>query len=286
MAAIDPSDEVKALLAKVRKISNEINTMKKLMTDELYNLGANYSSILKHKNALHQHLSELPKEGKINSLIEEWLNDIDDKLRETEKTLIHNFLRDLEARLDEEGLKIEGHIPNLSVSLFTLVIDKEALKASLWYGNKQEKIGSYNLNAEMVSNEIVKNLKKLKESEFNSREFLKALYRSYEAARVVKGKSPGERVPISEVLMQLILLRQPDRFYSDPTERNFKEYRRMEFSYDLHRLDKRELDEHLLSLVTATRAYTGKRQDFIWVPSGVGSDGNYISHIQFKESKP
>jgi len=51
----------------------------------------------------------------------------------------------------------------------------------------------------------------------------------------------------------------------------------------LYRLKEREIENLELNLVTATRAYTRKRSDFLWVPSNERGDGVYISHIKFRE---
>ena len=46
---------------------------------------------------------------------------------------------------------------------------------------------------------------------------------------------------------------------------------------------KRKIGNYEMSLVIATRAYTRRKSDFLWVPSNEKGDGTYISHLKFRE---
>jgi hypothetical protein len=48
-------------------------------------------------------------------------------------------------------------------------------------------------------------------------------------------------------------------------------------------LKERHVENHEINMITATRAFTARRADFLWIPSNDKGDGNYISHIKFRE---
>ena len=77
--------------------------------------------------------------------------------------------------------------------------------------------------------------------------------------------------------------RTAPNFFLNPSKNNFVGYERAFFSFDISRLESREIEGFELNLITATRSYTKKKADFIWIPSDLLGNGDYISHIVFKE---
>ena len=78
-------------------------------------------------------------------------------------------------------------------------------------------------------------------------------------------------------------MNQNNKFKTNPRKEFYTDYTRFLFSYDLYKLKKRRVQNNELTLIIATRAYTKKYSDFIWVPTNEKGDGNYISHIKFRE---
>ena len=77
---------------------------------------------------------------------------------------------------------------------------------------------------------------------------------------------------------------KPAPLHTIYTNLSIPDYTRVFFSYDLYRLNTRRLFNHELSLITATRAYTTRKKDYLWIPSKNSTfDGYYISHLSFKD---
>lgn len=94
---------------------------------------------------------------------------------------------------------------------------------------------------------------------------------------------PEAKVPIANALVEVTMLVQPLKFRRDPRRDNYKEYTRADFSYDLYRLNHPDAVAARagIALITATRAYTQRAPDFMWVPDDAASGkGTTYSHIQ------
>ena len=80
---------------------------------------------------------------------------------------------------------------------------------------------------------------------------------------------------------------QNDKFRSDPQKNNYKTYSRADFSFDLYRLKKPNeniLRDHV-QLSVAIRAYTTRRDQFLWIPGDNQGNGSAYSHIKVFEVK-
>jgi hypothetical protein len=82
-----------------------------------------------------------------------------------------------------------------------------------------------------------------------------------------------------DLLTELVFLQQPRAFRVDPTKRNFKEYGRCMFGYDLYRLKKTGL-KRSIRLYTATFDATRFKDKVIFVPEGEG--GTRYGYISFE----
>lgn len=169
--------------------------------------------------------------------------------------------------------------------MYTLEVSFESFGVVIWYDPQQERIGTCRL----VPKEVTKKLKtihnKITQRPFNDNLFLSKVYEAYRIATYRQNKKVGDMIPILDILFEYLFLTQDKKFRTNPTKNNFAEYGRIFFSYDLYRLKERRLGNKELSLITATRAYTRRRSDFLWIPSNEKGDGNYISHLRFNEVK-
>jgi len=178
------------------------------------------------------------------------------------------FGKNLEKELEQLGLTLGGHYPLLKVSLYTIETDFDGGKATLWYGPQQEKLGGCGT----VASEVVAMLKTWQDEikrPIDDELFLQTLYGVYTtfAAKI------GDPVAIDDILSE----------YASRKIYKTKKDARIHVSYDLFRLKKREIDDLQLSLIVATRAYTRRRKDFIWVPTDERGGGTYISHVKFRK---
>ncbi len=272
------------------------------------------STLSKEKNNIQSILSSLRSLEKIVEFPEMHLHKIKNEIKKIEMKLITNdliepikeeiaimnqqykdqipvweekskrmFSEKLESVLLEAGFELRGDYTRLMVSVFTIELDLENLKGIIWYGNKQENVISCRLNPEDVAKKLTKAHEKIFQREYESDTFLSNLYNAWKTASAMSTSRDTTRIPISDVLKEYVYLIQPRKFYLNPSKTNFIGYERAFFSYDIYRLESRIIEGHELNLITATRSFTRKKADFLWVPTDLMGNGDYISHITFKE---
>ena len=227
------------------------------------------------------------RERRLSEAVQEWLSEYESDVSRAASAAQRRFGTELEAELRPDGIGLSGQIHSLKAGLFTIEPDFEDGKVVIWYGPKQERIETArSVSAKEIAKIIRKHNKTLASSPFEQEKFLKQLHNAYLGTLRRRKLADGEYAPIISVLIELSFHLQSSRFLTDPSKDNFRDYGRMMFSYDLHRLRARRLLDQELVLSTATRAHTRKRQDFLWIPRNEGGDGSTYSHIMFrKESK-
>ena len=206
-----------------------------------------------------------------------------EKVPEWEISAKKQFGSELQKTFIENGLNLSGDYSNLKVLLYTLEVDLDIHKVIIWYGNKQEKVASANLNPEEVTRKILAAYQKMKNKPLDEKEFITRLYNAYKTVCLKKNIKQGNKVRITDVLTEYVYLIQGRKFLQNPTKSNFKGYDRIQFSYDLYRLQNDTIDGKKMQLISATRAYTKSRMDFIWIPLDENGNGDFKSHILFKE---
>jgi len=178
------------------------------------------------------------------------------------------FGKNLERELEQSGLTLGGHYPLLKVLFYVIETDFDRGKATLWYGPQQDKLGE----CDIVASEVVAMLKKWQdaiERPVDDQTFLQTLY----DVGTTFAERTGDPVAIDDILSEYV---------SRKIYRTKKDARVL-FVHSLFRLKEREIDNLQLSLVVATRAYTSRRKDFIWVPTDERGGGMYISHVKFRK---
>jgi hypothetical protein len=216
-------------------------------------------------------------------ILHSWIDQYRQDLVKSEQQLKKQFGVDLEYELGEIGLSLSGQYPDLKAGLFTIELDFEKERVTLWYGPKQERLDQCPFSvAKVVA--LIEKVRKQLGSRLSKDEFLSKLQEAYSRTA---GSELGEPVSIIGVLAELAYLLQSSQFRQDPRRENYRGYSRADFSYDLFQvrqsgslapLDKR------LQLVVATRAHTRRRQDFLWVPDDESGRGATYSHLQFQEA--
>lgn len=176
---------------------------------------------------------------------------------------------------------MNGNYSRLEVLLYTLDVDLDNLKVIIWFGNKQEKVVTCNLNPEEVTKKLLLAYNKMKKVYLSDEDFISKLYRAYNYVALKKNVKIGNKVRLTDVMDEFVFLLQGRNFLLNPSKSNFKGYDRIQFAYDLYRLSTREFEGKTLNLITASRAYTKSRMDFIWIPSNESGNGDFISHISF-----
>ena len=214
-------------------------------------------------------------------ILNTWFAEYSKLVDDTEAQNKKSFGVELEKKLAERGHKLGGQYPDLQSGIFTLELNFDAGKTKLWYGPKQELLDQFTLSVE----DIVRGIEKARHglgSGLGREEFLAKITQAF--YRVID-KKMGDTAPIINVLSEVALLLQSQKFQSDPRREHYKTYSRADFSFDLYQIrhsDSQFKTEITPQLVVATRTHTSNRQNFIWIPDDETGRGTTYSHIKIK----
>lgn len=165
-----------------------------------------------------------------------------------------------------------------------LNVDINSNKVDIYYGPEFEKLETTKADPDKVFSRIIDLHKRITQREFDDNTFLANLLKSYELCLILNNKKPGETVNVSDILPMYAYIIQEKKFKQNPLKKYYSEYTRTFFSYDLFRLKTRKIENFELRLVTAMRADTKKKFNFIWIPPVKGKGlGESISGVKFKE---
>ena len=280
--------EVSRLVEQLEEVRNQAGRATKLLRSLSGfdpNRAENLRKIKETLRKIRQFVEKLNGLAECVKHLRDWVEDYREELERTQQKLQQVFGTELEKALRERGLSLQGYYPKFKSGLFTIELDFDGGRSVLWYGPNQERLGYCTLSSEEIAKKIEEFRGQLG-SRFSEEEFLKVLYRAYERVLVTTGGRDGDPVPIIKVLPEVAHLLQEALSHTDPQQEHCKEYGRADFSYDLfqlRRLDQSTLFERRLHLVVATRAYTKRRQDFLWIPDDETGKGTPYSHLKFEE---
>jgi len=239
----------------------------------------NYSktaSPFHRKRILREIKSLLEKDVKVKG-IEEWIKNEEEKISSEERLWRANFGNELSKLLQNENLILKGQYPVLKSKFYTIKISFEIGSANLYWGNESELIASnIPLSPEKVYSAIKRVNDVIMKRRFDIKKFLENLVIAYKRL-ISEGK---EKVLLTEVLREITILQQPKAFRENPVRKNFVEYPRYLFSYDLYRLRREGVGQVRLSV--ATFDATTDKSTAIWVPDDEEGNGTYYSYIQIE----
>lgn len=210
--------------------------------------------------------------------------EIVDRLKNKTQRLKEDFRfelsKGLEQMLLKNGMELHGQLPDLYTGFYRIKIDFINGKADILFG--PEKITRCPISPE----EIIKRLKRLdeelKKNSIPEEELLKRLFYSWRrASSLLK----SERILLTTILTELTILLQKRQFYENPLRRNYTEYPRYRFAYDIYRLQKkgvRKSEGKELQLIASTFDATRKKIDHLWIPTNHRGDGVNYSYLLFK----
>ncbi|OYT33465.1 hypothetical protein B6U96_15430, partial [Archaeoglobales archaeon ex4484_92] len=221
--------------SNIQNLLKTIKNIDRYQDDPISNLYKIKQEVVKIEKILKQ--SKLDNFVKEN--IEQHIGDVKSKIPKWEENIKKTFGQNLEHELRKVGFELRGHYPSLKVLFYTLKIDLENFKVSIWYGPEQEKLEV----CKLVPEDVVKRLKiihdKITQRRFNDNDFLSKVYEAYRVSLYRQNKELGAPIPISDILFEYVFLIQDKRFKANPVKNNYKEYGRVFFSYDLYRLKER-----------------------------------------------
>jgi len=218
-----------------------------------------------------------------------WISQYESEVTNAEEEIRKQFGAKLEKELGKLGLSLSGQYPELKAGLFTIELDFDKWKATLWYGPKQEHLVQCPLSVSKIAHQLEKERQQLG-SRLPENQLLEkigeAYYRVVGMKRGENAPIIGENAPIIRVLAELSYLLQSPDFLQDPKRENYRSYSRADFSYDLFRIQRFQKEAHSLSqiqLTIATLTHTKRRSDFLWVPYDEHGKGTAYSHLKFEK---
>ncbi|MDX1991999.1 MAG: hypothetical protein SF029_06405, partial [bacterium] len=146
--------------------------------------------------------------------------------------------------LKELGINLSGQYPELKAGLFQLDVNFEQGSTIIWYGPKQEKVAQCSLDPKEVA-EIIQETQSRLGSQLTPEAFADKLKEAYRLSM-----SDGRPASIIQVLSIFTLVYQDQKYFHDPKLAHFREYTRIDFSYDLLRLREYLVDELRLTVAT------------------------------------
>ncbi|MBI5487022.1 MAG: hypothetical protein HY905_06790 [Deltaproteobacteria bacterium] len=119
-------------------------------------------------------------------------------------------------------------------------------------------------------------------------EFREVLLGAYRAVLARAGRAPGERVDLVDLLPEIALVVQGDKFRSDPRKGSFSDYPRAQFAWDLAALVRAGLLSAgglRLEIGPATMGTTAHKRRVLWLEAGAGG-GQYCLSLRFVPDRP
>jgi len=276
---------IEQLITKFQEQQKKVQTTIKLLR-EISRLDQNrYENLQKIRQAIEKlnHVLNSFEQGVIPvQALTNWISQYQSEVKRVEEKITKQFGVELENELGKLGLSLSGQYPELKAGLFTIQLDFDQWKVTLWYGPKQERLAQHPFSVRKITSQIEKQKQKLG-SQLPEEQLLERLREAYHRA---SGMKHGGPVPIIKVLAEMSYLLQSSRFLQDPRRENYRSYSRADFSYDLFRIRKFQsntLFTSKLHLTVATRAHTRRRSDFLWVPDDENGRGTTYSHMQIEE---
>lgn len=274
--------EDKGFLERLSSLHSDILVLKKLL--KTYDKESQQNNYVKMNQILDKISQILERKlHKLDLEHKDWIQSHKKRIESIKEEVSYKVGKRLNELLSPHHLSLQGNFPQYRVSVFFLEIDADSATARIWYGNKEEFVGSVPIVPEKISKAIIDTYVKISRSQDDPK-FLSELYQAYQNVIKKTGRTVGDEVYLTDVLKELVLVKQDTKFFQDPRRSNYKEYTRMQFSYDLAALRKREIDGRTLNLSTATREENRDRAKYLWIPDANGSSGTVYSKMTFRSA--
>lgn len=221
-------------------------------------------------------------DGGLKKQIADWLESESRSVAEHRDEFRFRFGTELTASLKDAGLSAHGQLPVLRVGLFTVRVDFDSGKATVYWGPEVDKLKTgLPLSPEGLSRTLKSWTEDLKSKSIAPDRFRKMLVEACQRVATVKGLGPGARVTLADVSAELVMMMQPPSFRADPSKSRFVEYPRVRFSYDLYRLrSAAAADEAVkLRLHVATFDATTSKTTALWVPDNTEGEGTHYGYV-------
>lgn len=214
--------------------------------------------------------------------ISAWLGNYRHELAGWSISARQRFGSELADGLRPLGITLQGQAPSLRAGLFSIELRAEQNKVEIWYGPKQERLADAPMSAELVC----KKIEQIRKGMGSDLEPPALIVKIQEALRRVPPIEGQRGLPIGLVLPEVAFLIQSPTFSLNPVREYYRSYSRADFSYDLFRCAEDASLRKRIQLVVATRKYTARKPEYLWVPSDLTGRGSTYSHIIAEETRP
>jgi hypothetical protein len=272
-------ESFKALSKNAKKIIKVVEKYEKLTENPVDNVYI-LDKILAEISSVAENLPDF----ELKESLRTWVQAKKNELKKAKEDFRFRFGRELKELLEGDGRQMSGQYPLLRIGLFTLILNFEFCEATLYFGPEIEKLRSkIPLEPRTIAEIIKKTDATLKAIKSTPEEIFKDLYDAYDRGLRLARKSFGEKLLITEVLHQFVILNQTRQFFIDPQRKNFREFSRVMLSYMLYLLKKAHFSERGMKLYIATFDATVDKRNAIWIPENEAGEGTYYSHISFEK---
>jgi hypothetical protein len=268
----------------------EINKIDKKLRSYLALKGKGYSEFPYELSRLLTEIKTRFKDPKVESYfknspmvkeLEEFFQKEEEVLAQYKEEFHFNMGRKLQELFASFG-ELKGQLPTLRIKYYTIKFDFNSNKSTLWWGPEKELIKNLALNPSSVFKETLKFHQKLTQRFNNYQEFKDLIRLAYQRYLSLHNLSWGSKVNLLELLGELVLLLQKKSFRFNPLRRNFTEYSRIYYSYDLYRLKTTEKLTSDLHLLVAPFILTQSKEKSLWVLDNEEGEGTYYYAIAFR----
>lgn len=272
---------LKEIAKKAKIISKRLESYEKIKEQPATNIHI----LEKNLNDIKKILTTFP-DSEIKSNLLKWTGDETEFIKKTKEEFRFQFGNQLKELLEKDGLTLKGQLPLLRAGFYTLKLDFELGFAALYWGPEIQTIkAKIPLSVQEIYQTQHNFNEQIKKRAPNPKDFLKSLHQVYQRYTSFNNIAYGNKVLLIDLLSELVLISQPSSFRTDPSKTKFREYSRIQFSYDLYHLRQTVSQSSTLRLSVATFDATTDKAKSIWVPDNETGDGTYYSYIAFEEKK-
>jgi len=164
----------------------------------------------------------------INSRV---IHEIQDSILSECKRVADGFEARLRSFCSVNGIHLDGRYPSYLLQGFlSLQISRNEGKCRI--GNNEVR----SLLLESLAPIILNDIDSDKKRPWDKAQFIEELYSAYVRVIALKQLNIGSPVPIQDVFIELVFIKQPSQFRNQPTRHNFSEYDKELFQRDISKL--------------------------------------------------
>jgi hypothetical protein len=272
-------------LLSMTKTTRSIAVMMKKYSDLTADPIENVYLMERHVRSMEKKINALP-EGSVKDELKKWFDDEAKRIEDNKEEFKIQFGKKLRSLFQEKHMETRGQYPLLRVGLYTLKLDFEFGQAILYFGPEVEKIASrISLHPQAVFKSVYAFDGELRTLERSPEEYFQDIHEAYGRTVRVQKKDMGDKVLISEVLKEFILMQQPKKFVADPQKSHFKDFSRVKLAYLLYQVKIWGATEHGLRFHVATFDATTDKVQSLWIPENDHGEGTHYAMISFDQDR-